>query len=330
MPKNLQQLSKGEKVDHFLLIKKLESKKTKTGSEYLDIELSDNSASVNAKFWNNFEDFKSYAEAGTVVKVSGVVEEFNGNKQIKILSARAATEDDNVSIDDFVPKSKRDPDEMIAELKSRIEKIENDYLKRLLKLILVGKRFEKYTRVPAGKAWHHSYIHGLLEHTLEIIKICDLMCNIHPEVNRDLLISGAILHDFGKTEELSAGLTFDYTTKGKLLGHIVIAAMEIEKEAKKIEWFPEDLKDQLIHLVLSHQGKLEFASPVVPRTLEAIILYHADELSAKTNAYKNAIEKDASDGEWTGFIRLAGTELLKEKISNEPDEDPENIHSLFD
>ncbi|MCF8265093.1 MAG: HD domain-containing protein, partial [Melioribacteraceae bacterium] len=169
----------------------------------------------------------------------------------------------------------------------------------------------QYQNAPAGKAWHHAYIHGLLEHTLEIVKICDLMCDIHKILDRDLLITGAILHDFGKTEELEFENNFDYTDKGKLLGHIVIAAIEIDKQCAKISEFPDELKNKLIHLVLSHQGKLEFATPVEPKFIEAIVLYHADELSAKTNAYKSAVINDANSGsDWTRYLPLAGTSLL--------------------
>jgi 3'-5' exoribonuclease len=136
------------------------------------------------------------------------------------------------------------------------------------------------------------------------------MCNIHPEVNRDLLICGALLHDFGKTDELTYETVFDYSDKGKFIGHIVLSAIEVEKDISSIPDFPEDLKNQLIHLILSHQGKLEFASPVEPKTLEAIVLYQADELSAKTNAYKSAIEADKNkSGNWTRFLTLANTSL---------------------
>ena len=209
---------------------------------------------------------------------------------------------------------------MERELANRINALGNEYLKKLLKSILSGESYKSYVNVPAGKAWHHSYVHGLLEHTLEIIKICDLMCDIHPELNRDLLICGAILHDFGKTQELTYEPNFDYTDKGKLLGHIVISAIEIEKAAKKILNFPDNLKDQLIHLVLSHQGKLEYASPVEPKTIEAIALYHADELSAKINAYKLAIKAEVnSDSGWTKYLPLADTSLFipKENLDKE-------------
>ena len=199
---------------------------------------------------------------------------------------------------------------MIDEFNAAIGSISNQYLHTLLKKIFNGDNFNKFCRTPAGKAWHHAYIHGLLEHTLEIVKICDLMSVLHPEIKRDLLITGTLLHDFGKTEELTYENVFDYTDKGKLVGHIVISAIEVEKVAATITDFPTELKNQLLHLILSHQGKLEFASPVEPKTLEAIALYQADELSAKTNAYKSAIEAEKNKGnKWTKFLYLANTSL---------------------
>jgi 3'-5' exoribonuclease len=194
--------------------------------------------------------------------------------------------------------------------------------------IFTEERFEKYTSVPAGKMWHHGYISGLIEHTLEIIRICDLMCDIHPQINRDLLICGAMLHDFGKIEELSFEPVFEYTDKGKLLGHIVIAAMIVNDEINKVSNFPENLKNNLLHLILSHQGKLEYASPVVPKTLEAITLYQADELSAKVNAYKNVIANEIKSGSnWTKFISLAGTDIHSHGLQNKSEE---NNKTLFD
>jgi 3'-5' exoribonuclease len=118
------------------------------------------------------------------------------------------------------------------------------------------------------------------------------------------------MHDYGKTEELSYESSFDYTTRGKLIGHIVISAMLINEGCKKIPDFPDELRDCLIHIVLSHQGKLEFASPVIPKTLEAITLYQADELSAKVNAYKTALLEQKEKGKWTKFLPLASTDIF--------------------
>jgi len=322
-------LNKGDIVDHYLIVRKNEIRLTKTNKRYLALDLGDKTATLNANLWDNFEDISEKIKPGTVVKVSGTIDEFQGIPQIRISSVRITSPADKISASDFLAHSERDLDEMKSEFINRINLINESNLKKLMEIIFSGERFERYINVPAGKSWHHSYIHGLLEHTLEIIKICDLMCDIHPEINRDILICGAMLHDFGKTEELSYDPVFEYTDKGKLLGHIVISAMIVNEEVNKIKDFPEDLKDCLLHVILSHQGKLEYASPVVPKTIEAIALYQADELSAKVNAYKNAIANDQKIGsKWTKYISLVSTELFNHGIA--PESDEEINKSLFD
>jgi 3'-5' exoribonuclease len=309
--KELNELSIGEEFTLYLIVNKCESKLAKNGRAFLSLEFRDRSASLPSKIWDNVDSASRQFKEGTIIKVAGVIEEFNGSPQIKIDKIRVAKEDENVSVEDFLPKSRRPLDVMKQELTDVIASVKNPFLGDLITKIFTNENFEKYIRTPAGKGWHHAYIHGLLEHTLEIIRICDLMSNIHPEINRDLLISGAMLHDFGKIEELSYETSFDYTDKGKLIGHIMIGALLVERTALSIPGFPIELKDQLVHLVLSHQGKLEFASPVEPKTLEAIVLYQADELSAKTNAYKSAIEADKNkNSRWTRFLPLANTALF--------------------
>ncbi len=326
--KELNLLQKGDALNHFLVVRKSELRLTKANKQFLTLELGDKTISLNANMWDNFEEISVKIKPGIVVKVKGVIDEYLGNTQIKITALRLASSADGISSSDFLAHSKRDPQEMREEFSARMSKINDTCLRQLMEIIFQGERFEKFIKVPAGKSWHHSYIHGLLEHTLEIIRICDLMCDIHPEINRDILICGAMLHDFGKTEELSFEPVFEYTDKGKLLGHIVISAMLVNEESKKIKDFPEDLKNCLLHVILSHQGKLEFASPVVPKTLEAITLYQADELSAKVNAYKNAILNQKNDSKWTRYISLVSTDLFNHGISPEIDE--EISKSLFD
>jgi 3'-5' exoribonuclease len=308
--KRLNELTVGDEFTSFFIITKFETKTAKNGKPFLNLELRDQSALLPAKVWNKFEDIVDDLKEGAIVKVAGTIEEFNSALQIRVDKIRLAVTEDNVSSDDFLPKSTKPLNEMIDEFNAAIGSISNQYLHSLLIKIFNGDNFNKFCRTPAGKAWHHAYIHGLLEHTLEIVKICDLMSILHPAINRDLLITGALLHDFGKTEELTYDNVFDYTDKGKLVGHIVISAIEVEKASATITGFPVELKNQLLHLILSHQGKLEFASPVEPRTLEAIVLYQADELSAKTNAYKSAIEAEKNKGnKWTKFLHLANTSL---------------------
>ncbi len=311
-------LNKGDSVNHYLMIRKCEVRLTKNNKEYLALDLGDKSQTLSANVWDNFETFYNTVNVGDVVKVKGSIDDFQGTPQIRVTAIRKLKEGEDVLPSDFMAKSKRDLDEMKNEFWTRVERINNSYLKTLLKAIFNENNFEKYSLAPAGKSWHHSYIHGLLEHTLEIVKICDLMCGFHPEINRDLLISGAFLHDFGKTEELSYDSSFEYTDKGKLLGHIVISAMLINEETKRIPDFPAELKENLIHIVLSHQGKLEYASPVVPKTLEAITLYQADELSAKVNAYKNALASGTKpDSSWTKYISLASTDLYNHNLPSD-------------
>jgi 3'-5' exoribonuclease len=323
--KDLILLKKDDEIDHFLIVRKCEIRVTKTSKNYLSLSLGDKNTSISANLWDGFEKISSRIKAGDILKVNGIIDEYMGSLQIKIKEIRFTSSNDNVFPADFIAKSGRDVTDMQREFHSRIKRISDKWLKKLLITIFEGENFIKYSTAPAGKSWHHSYIHGLLEHTLEIIKICDLLADFHPEINRDLLISGAMLHDIGKIEELSYELNFDYTDKGKLLGHIVIAAMLINEEAAKIKGFPEELKNCLLHIILSHQGKLEFASPVVPKTLEAITLYHADELSAKVNAYKNAIQAEAkNDNKWTKWISLVSTDLYNHRINpcDKPEERP--------
>lgn len=326
---DLSKLNKNDSIDHYLVVRKIEIRTAKSGSDYLSLELGDRSLSVNSNIWDNFESLYKNFKVGDIVKIKGTMDEYRGIPQISISSIKPVIESEDVSVSDFLPKSKRNPKKMSREFFDRIEEISDLSLKTLIKNIFNEDNFEKFSNSPAGKSWHHAYVHGLIEHTLEIIKICDLMCDIHPEINRDLLISGAIMHDFGKTEELSVNTTFNYTDKGKLLGHIVISAMIINEETKKISAFSEELKNNLLHIVLSHQGKLEFASPVVPKTLEAITLYQADELSAKVNAYKNTLSLEIKgDNSWTRFITLASTDLHQHSLSPETKND--SGKNLFD
>jgi 3'-5' exoribonuclease len=293
------------------------------------MDVGDKSLTLNANIFDNIEALADILKCGRVVKISGIIDEYQGMKQIKVAAVKPAAAEDNVNPDDFLPRSQRNIFEMQHEFLNRINSISDYYLNTLMKRIFNEQNLRKFSLAPAGKMWHHSYIHGLIEHTLEIIKICDLMCDIHPEINRDLLISGAMMHDFGKTEELTFDSSFKYSDKGKLLGHIVISAMLVNEEAGKISGFPEDLKTCLLHIILSHQGKLEYASPVVPKTIEAIALYQADELSAKVNAYKNALSTQMkSEGKWTNFLNLAATDLFNHGILPELEEEIKK--TLFD
>jgi|CZKP01.1.fsa_nt_gi 3'-5' exoribonuclease len=312
--KDLVMVQKGDMINHYLLLKKCEIKLTKSNKQYLYMELADKTLSLSANVWENFSKMYSELKPGDVVKVTGSMDDYLGIHQIKIISIKTADPADKIIPADFLVRSKRNVEEMKNELIARLQKISNSKLMILMDQFFNEKNLLKFTSAPAGKYWHHSYLSGLLEHSLELIRICDLMCDIHPEINRDLVICGALMHDYGKTEELSFDSSFEYTTRGKLIGHIVISAMLINEGCKKIPDFPDDLRDCLLHIILSHQGKLEFASPVLPKTLEAITLYQADELSAKVNAFKSALSEIKEKGKWTKFLPLASTDLFNHGI----------------
>ncbi len=315
--KEINLFNNGDRIDHYFFISKSEIKKTRNNDEYIFFEFADKKSSINANLWKDKKEFEQLKElylkgnlTGRIIKVQGEIREFNNNLSINIESIRLAVDDDKITIKDFMKTSERSIREMKDEFKRWINNIGNDYLKKLLQKVFDDETLNRFAEHPAGKIWHHSYIGGLIEHTLEIISICDLISKFHKEINRDLLITGAMLHDVGKIIEISADPGFEYSTEGKLIGHIVIAVMMVEKEINRIKDFPDDLRTNLLHLLLSHQGKLEQASPVVPKTIEAIALYHADELSAKTNAYKLTLERELkSPSGWTKYINLAGTEL---------------------
>jgi len=323
--KDISSFLKGDKVDHFFLINKCELKISKKNDEFLAFEFADKKSTISSILWKDKKEFDTFKNLynqgkliGQVIKVSGEISEFNSNLNVNIDSIRLVEPTENISARDFMMTSERDIEVMTYELLDWINnKISDEYLKKLLKNIFNEDRLKKFANHPAGKTWHHSYIGGLIEHTLEIISICNLVSNFHKEINKDLLITAAILHDLGKLEEISSEPGFEYTTEGKLLGHIVLVTILVEEEIKKIKGFPKDLKTNLLHLILSHQGKLEQASPVVPKTLEAIVLYFADELSAKMNAYKLSLQREMkSPSGWTKFINLAETDLYLHNLQS--------------
>jgi 3'-5' exoribonuclease len=327
--KSITELNKNDEIKHYFIVNKAELRKTRNNDDFISLEFADKFSTINAFLWkdrNCFTELKNLVVddklKGQIVFVEAIIKEFNNSFSLEVNNIRLINDEDNVSIKDFLKTSERDIDEMIREFRAFIDSVREPHLKKLLKKIFNDDMLRKFSTHPAGKIWHHSYIGGLIEHTLEIIRICDLMCKFHRELNRDLLIAAAMIHDIGKLEEISSEPGFEYTTKGKLLGHIAIGAAYVEKKLESIKNFPEDLKLNLIHLILSHQGKLEQASPVVPKTLEAITLYHADELSAQTNAYKLALQKEQkSQSGWTRFISLANTDLFNHNLLNRPYEE---------
>jgi len=293
----------GNRIADFFVLRKKELKEY-DGQKFLKLELGDKSGRVDAVMWDDAEKFYPRAEVGNIIQVKGSVTTYKDSMQIKLESFKKA--EGKIELSDFLPTSEKDVEELFSKLKEIAFSVENRYLKALLENLFDDSALmEKFKQAPGGKLWHHSYLGGLLEHTLRVAQICQKASDLYELVDRDLIITGALVHDIGKISQYSTTGFIDYSDEGRLVGHIVSGYEMIARRIEKIKDFPEKLSLKLRHLILSHQGQLEMASPVVPQTLEAIILHHADEMDAKAGAFTHIIKRDKyKNKEWSDFVPL--------------------------
>lgn len=255
-------LREGEKVAEIYLCKSKTTATTKNGKPYDSVILQDKTGVIDAKIWEpnslGIDDF----DALDYVDVVGEVIVFNGGKQLNIKRARKAKEGE-YDEGEYLPVSEKNIDTMYEEMLGFISSIENNHLKQLLSSFFIeDKDFAaSFKKNSAAKSVHHSFIGGLLEHTLSVTKLCNEYTKLYPILNRDLLITAAIFHDIGKTKEISKFPTNDYTDEGQLLGHIVIGYQMVDDAIKKLDGFPEKLGNELKHCILAHHGELEYGSP---------------------------------------------------------------------
>jgi 3'-5' exoribonuclease len=299
------QLSKGLTVESVFLVKDKTLTKTKAGNPYLSLKLDDRTGEVEGRIWDNALDFVSLFEKNDFVKVRGEVDEFQGVLQLRINKVRKCGESE-IRLEDFLPQTSQDVEKMFADLKSTASQVRQPYLRKLLEAFFEDEEWGKYFKMaPAAKAFHHVYLGGLLEHTLSVVQLVLLISPRYKGIDPDLLLTGAILHDVGKIHELTFDRAFDYTDSGRLLGHITITVEMVDEKIKGIPEFPEDLSVCLKHMILSHHGEYEFGSPKRPKTLEALLLHHLDDLDAKINGFMAWIEKDKdSPARWTSYHKL--------------------------
>ena len=272
----------------------------KQGGQYLALMLSDKTGTIEARMWDEFADVLSTCAEGCYVKVQGQVSKYQGKFQITLTKMRHAA-DSEVEAADFVPTTQFDIEEMWAELRGYVTAFENEDLKRLVFAFLddegIGPAFKV---APAAKVLHHAWIGGLLEHVLTLVRVCLATVPFYPEVDGDLVVTGAILHDIGKVRELSWKSSFSYTLEGQMIGHISIAQGMLIEKVKGLEPFPERLRVLVEHMILSHHGKYEYGSPKLPMTPEAILLSALDDVEAKMQAMRNEFAKAAAAGKGTG------------------------------
>jgi len=225
--------------------------------------------------------------------------------QLKLDKARVALDAEVGDLSAFFPVSARPVPEMLAELDGIIASVCDPWISQLLKALYVedGDLRAAFALAPAAKSMHHAFLGGLLEHTLSILGMAERACAHYPALNRDLVVAGVFLHDVGKTAELSYQRSFGYTDAGNLLGHIALEADWISRAVGKIPGFPEELRMQILHIVLSHHGRLEFGSPVLPKTPEALLVHYLDDLDGKLEAMFRAVQDEAGGGSWSPYNR---------------------------
>lgn len=315
MPKAAE-LKEGDMVEEVFQVKRKALNTSQNGNLYLSLRLSDRTGEIEGRLWSTgsygegVEEWTKNLVEGDFLKVKGKVITYKGQRQINIKEMNIVHE---VDIKEFLPSSKRDIEEMVKELRGYVGAINDPYLHKLLDSFLNDKEFLLlFKKAPAAKEIHHVYLGGLLEHTLEVTKLCLDCLNHFKNINRDLLITGALLHDIGKVYEFNYERFFDYSTQGRLLGHIAIGIGLIEEKIKGIKGFPEESRMLLEHLIVSHHGENEYGSPVVPKTVEALILYSMDNLNAKVNCFQSFMNREGTEeGKWTSYHRILERHLYR-------------------
>jgi 3'-5' exoribonuclease len=305
----------GEKIKGIYLCKKRFTVTTKSGKEFDIVKLQDKTGLIDGKIWNtdNFsvDDFN----AMDYVSLMGEVQSFNGALELNL--SRATVANDNAyQIDDYMLSSEYDIDEMFTELLAFIDSVENTHLKQLLTSFFIeDKDFaEKFKIHSAARSIHHGFRGGLLEHTLSVAKNANFFSKNYTFLNRDLLMTGAIMHDIAKTKELSPMPENEYTEEGNLMGHLVMGSEMIGERANTIEGFPNELKLQLQHMILSHHGKLEYGSPKKPTLAEAFALNMADTVDATMETLKETLKKEPQNGNWMGYHKILDTNIRKTTV----------------
>lgn len=284
--------------------------KTKNGKPFLSLTLADRTGEVAAKVWDEVEAFSGRFVEGDIVEVEGLLGSFRNQLQMTVSELRAKK--DAVDMTLFIEAAPEDPVEMLRSLRQILNGIDDVHLKGLINRFLGDQAFiTRFQEAPAAKNFHHSYMGGLLEHTLMVCRLAVEIAGFYPNLDKDLLLAGSFLHDVGKIRELAFAPQIDYTDEGRLLGHLVLGAVMVEEKLKGMKDFPGDRAVKLKHLILSHHGQYEFGSPKVPKFLEAFALNFIDDLDAKMNGLARFMERDPKEGAWTDYNRLFGRYFLK-------------------
>lgn len=297
-------LKEGQQLHDLFLVSKKNLAETKSGNPYLALTLMDRTGEIEARSWDNAARLDALTEVGRIIAVEGQVKPFRDQLQLNITGLQPVAEG-SVDLAHFMPASRRNVSEMQAELAGLIDSVIDPGLRRLLAGLFQGALLQEFSRAPAAKMMHHACLGGLLEHTLSVAGLALKICEHYPRLDRDLLLAGALLHDLGKVREFSyASLPFDYTDQGRLIGHLVLGAEMVRRQAEGVPELAPARLDQVLHLILSHHGRHEFGSPCLPMTREAILLHHLDDMDAKMELIDRLSEQVEGDTyRWSDYQR---------------------------
>jgi 3'-5' exoribonuclease len=321
--KYIRDLKENEAIVSFASVRSKQIKSKRNREPFLELVLADRTGQIEAKIWDDVDVWRNEVQAGDFIKYKGHVQMYNGSRQLiveRVRKATAADQEDGFSEREVIRSSEYDIDTMWTRLLELIStRCRRPCVVQLLRAIL-EKNSEKIRSFPAAAEIHHNYWGGFLEHVLSVVESALFFSEKYPTLDGDLLIAGAVLHDIGKLEEFSNAACPAYTTRGVLIGHVVLGRDILREEAFRIPDFPPDLLMLLEHMILSHQGQLQWGSPKEPRTPEALVLHYIDDIDAKLNRMLRLLRDDPGDSEFTAFDRYLGRVVFK---GTAPDDAPE-------
>ena len=304
-------LNSEQSITTFFLVHEKEIRNTREGKPYLRLELGDRSGTIEARMWDQFDVAAKDISRDDFVKVNARVEIYRNKPQLSLQQLRLAKPEE-VDLADFLPHTKEDVGKLYAQLLEYAGSIGNPWLKKLVTGIISDPGIAaKYKRAPAAKVMHHAYLGGLLEHVIGLCGLAKQIAAHYPELDVDLLLTAAILHDVGKLDELCYERAVGYTIEGQLLGHIMMEFETVSKAIDAIEGFPANLKTVVQHMLISHHGQYEFGSPKLPMIREAMAFHYMDDLDSKLAAVRAALAVDSGDPEWSAYSGALGRKFLR-------------------
>ncbi|MFO1519466.1 MAG: HD domain-containing protein [bacterium] len=313
----IRDLKENENFESAFLVAQKSVLMSKTNRPYLSMKLADRSGEGEGRVWDNVEAIGSLFDKNDFIRVWGRAIVYQDKMQLNILRVERLNPDE-VNIEDFLPTSKRNIDGMFQDLLGFIRnEVKNPWIQKFLLSIFEDPEIaRRMKRAPAAKTNHHAWVGGLLEHVVHLCELGRDVLKHYPAVDPNLVYTGLMLHDIGKIYEMTYDKFFSYTDEGQMVGHLIQGVEMVYEKIRAIPNFPEKLKTHIVHIILSHHGKLEFGSPKLPMTLEAIMVHYLDDMDSKLQGVLDLAEREASDSDWTSFNRLFGRPMYKNTLKD--------------